>query len=93
MGYLEKAKKLVAEMENQTESIDSQGKHRLVAYSKVLGRNIVVFWLGDNPNVIYVDQTPYTTEELCKLKKASSKGVKNAHLIKKTFEGNLTDEE
>ena len=92
MGYLEKAKKLVAKMEDQPEQMHIESERRLVAYSKVLSRNVVVSWKVSNPKVVYVNRIPYTTEEIAKLKGADPTGVRTVHLLKKTFHGKIIDE-
>ena len=91
MGYLEKAKKLVAKMEDQPEQMHIESERRLVAYSKVLSRNVVVSWKVSNPKVVYVNRIPYTTEEIIKLKGAGPKDVRAVHLTKETFNGEITD--
>jgi len=63
-----------------------------MVYSKVLDRNIVVSWSGNDPKVVYVDRTPYTPEEISKLKGADPESVTAAHLLKQTFDGKIVDE-
>lgn len=89
MGYLEKAKKLVAKMEDQPEQMHIESERRLVAYSKVLSRNVVVSWKVSNPKVVYVNRIPYRAEEIIKLKGASTKEARAVHLLKETFDGKI----
>lgn len=67
-------------------------RYFLRVFSHVLGREITISWKRNNPKVIHVDRTPYTDEEISKLKQATPKVVKSAHLLKETFEGKIIDE-
>jgi hypothetical protein len=90
MDYLEKAKKLITKMKDQAEPINSDREHRLVAYSKLTGRDIVVSWTGDNPKVVHVDQTSYTLSEIAKLQGMGSDRVRQVHHAKEIFDGEET---
>ena len=97
MGYLEKAKELASKFESlEAQSVPAsevmlgkraENEHKIVAYSKVLGREIVVTWTGMDPKVIYVDRTPYTPEEIAKIKDTGPNRIKTTHLLKENFQG------
>lgn len=70
-------------------ALKESGKRSLIAHSKVLDRDIIVSWTGDNPKVVYVDRTPYTLEEIAELKGATPGAVRSAHLVKEEFEGEI----
>ena len=89
MSSLETAKKVIAKKGDQVEPINTDRECRLVAYSKVLGRDMVLSWTGDDPKVVYVDRTPYTTEEITRLKSSDPESVKATHWVKEMFEDEL----
>jgi hypothetical protein len=68
-------------------------RESLTVFSKVLNQDIEISWIEGEPKVVYVDRVPYTADEVSKLKDADTKGIKAAHLLKKTFDGKILDED
>ena len=64
---------------------------RVIVFSKVLGRDILISWQGKNPKVVYIDQTSYSLKEIQELKsrQLSVKDLKNIQEVKATFDGKL----
>ena len=77
--------KCLMQMQNVSESV--------IVFSKVLGRDILISWQGENPKVVYVDQTPYSLKEIKQLKsqQLSAKDLKNIHDIKAEFDGHIVE--
>lgn len=65
----------------------------VVVYSHVLNRKIVLSWNSKDPKVIYVDRTPYSKDEIAKLKGADPKTIQTAHLLKEKFNGTILDQD
>ena len=101
MRYLEKAKKVVSNAETKenpgapaSETTSAKvvtRQHNILAYSEVLGREIMISWTGDDSKVVYIDRTPYMTEEIAKLKGVDATEIRAAHLLKETFQGKILD--
>ena len=72
---------------------EPEGRNMLPVFSEVLGRNIVISWQGKNPKVVYMDQTPYSLNEIQQLKsqELSAKDLKNIHDIKAEFDGHIVE--
>jgi hypothetical protein len=66
-------------------------RRRMVVFSHVLDREVSISWYMTSPNVVYVDRTPYTPEEIAKLKNGDPNSIKMAHLLKETFQGTIVD--
>jgi len=81
------------ELGSHAQSTNSDREHQVVTFSNVLGREIVVSWTGDNPKVVYVDRTPYATDEIEKLKNSKPQDVRATHAVKETFQGTIVDED
>lgn len=74
-------------------SANADRRHRLRVFSHVLGRKVAISWMGANPKVVHVDRTPYSLDEIAKLKGASLEEAKKVHLLKETFNGKIVDED
>lgn len=88
MNYLETARKALGKTSQARPSTDAS-ERKIVAYSRVLGRDIVISWRGDEPRVIYVDRTLYTAEEIAGMDGAGPEAVRDVHLLKEDFDGEL----
>ena len=64
----------------------------IVFYSKKLKRDILAKWEGDNPKIVYLDNLPFTTEEIAILveKKPDAETLQSILDAKETFGGTLT---
>lgn len=103
MGYLDIAKQALStvrkskangsQSEPSPPATDKPHERRVMAFSQVLGREIVLSWVGDDAKVVYIDRTPYTTKEIAKLKGASPERVRGVHLVKETFDGRIINED
>jgi len=65
----------------------------LLVHSHVLGREITLRWIGDDPKVINVEGIRYTSEEVAMLKGSSSTEVRKVCEVKDAFQGIVTGEE
>jgi len=73
---------------NNAGGIDPPGEFvSMRVFSKVLRREIMVSWDPQDPSIIFVDRTSYTTREIEKLKTIAPSGVRAAHKVKSTFIG------
>ena len=68
---------------------NSNGWCSIIAYSKVLGKDIQLTWQDNNAAVVYVDQTPYSLDEIAEMKTFSKDAVIACHNIKNTFDGKI----
>ncbi len=64
---------------------------RVRAFSKVLGREIVVSWKGSEPRVVFVDRSAYTLDEIATLKNGDPQAVRAAHETKSVFNGKVSE--
>jgi len=64
----------------------------IVFYSKKLKRDILAKWEGDNPKIVYLDDLPFTTDEIAILveKKPDAKTLQSILDAKEIFGGTLT---
>ena len=69
----------------------NEKENSLVVFSKVLNREIVISWHDDSQKVVFVDQMPYTAQEIQRLKdrRIKPQELRTIHRLKETFEGQI----
>lgn len=87
----EKVMECIKEQKSDIISHLQGARNNLRVFSKVLGEEVTISWFSDIPNVVYVNRTPYTTEEIARLKGAGPKDVRAVHLTREAFNGEITD--
>ncbi len=66
----------------------------LTFHSKALDRNVNLNWQGDDPKVIYVDQVPFTADEIETLKRMNPTGgdLRAVCRVKESFQGEIKNQ-
>jgi hypothetical protein len=64
-------------------------EHEIKIFSKVLNKEVIVNWSDNNAQVVYVDFTRYTRDELNTLKQRKKASIAFIHGIKEQFTGQI----